>query len=125
MRQWRGISALVLLVVLGVVTPAFAGTAILTWTEAAPDATHAAAATFNIYRSIDPVVCSAAAVLPNPVLSSVAASVLTVTDAATPNVNGTVCYEIEAVNAGGVARSNRASKATTVNPPFAPALTVQ
>lgn len=103
-----------------------AGTATLAWTQPAPDATHSAPAEFDVYRSTDSAICAdTTKALPGPTLTIAPATTLTFVDSTLPNVNGVACYEVEAVNAGGKARSARASTVTTVNPPYAPALTVK
>jgi hypothetical protein len=121
---------LMLVMLFGVLSATFghaeAATATLTWAEPAPDATHGSPAEFDVYRSTDAVACAAVSTpLLDPPLATLPATALTYVDNAVPNVNGTVCYEVQAKNAGGVARSNRVSKSTTVNPPFAPTLAIQ
>lgn len=123
----RRIAMLVGLVTLLAATPlAWAGTLKLTWTDPAPTGGAGAPSGHNIYRSIDAAVCSATDDLPGPAYKAIDTMTASFDDASVPDVNGTVCYEITAKNAGGESgRSNRVSKATTVNPPMAPVLAIQ
>lgn len=103
-----------------------AGTAKLTWTDPAPTGGAGAPSGHNIYRATDAAVCNATASLPGPAYKAIDTMTTSFDDASVPDVNGTVCYEITAKNAGGESgRSNRVSKATTVNPPMAPVLAIQ
>lgn len=105
----------------GALTPtAFAGTTDLTWTNPAPTGTQGVAAGNKVYRSTDTVLCDNLTAL-LPLYQTLPSAVSAYTDPSVPDVNGKVCYEVTAYNAGGESpRSNRVSRATTVNPPPAP-----
>lgn len=122
-KQWIMWVPIVVLLGTGAV---LASTAKLTWTDPAPTGGAGAPSGHNIYRSIDAAVCSATDDLPGPAYKAIDTMTSSFDDASVPDVNGTVCYEITAKNAGGESgRSNRVSKATTVNPPMAPVLAIQ
>lgn len=103
--------------------PAFAGSVSLEWTNPIPTTDQGTATGNRVYRSTDTVACDNVTT-PLPMLLqtlTTAPASATYTDTSVPNVNGKVCYEITAYNAGGESgRSNRVSAVTTVNPPPAP-----
>ena len=115
----------VVMVMMGFLGIAEAATAILEWTDPVPTAGQGVPTGHKIYRSTDAVLCANAAA-PLPLYQTISTLTTTSTDAAVPDVTGTVCYEVTAFNVGGESeRSNRASKATVENPPPAPALVVR
>lgn len=98
-----------------------AGTAVLTWDAYTPPSDFAA---FRFYRANQN--CTAqgplqplAATLTKPASGPLPTSY---TDATVPNIDGTVCYEMTAVDTAGneSLRSNRAAKVVNLDPPPVP-----
>lgn len=117
---------LVLSLLVGGASMAWADTPVeLTWTDPAPDASHAVATGHNIYRSTTAATCSASAPLPGPAHKALTTMSSSYSETVTV-AGGKVCYEISATNAGGESgRSNRVSKDLLPNPPMAPTLAIQ
>jgi hypothetical protein len=102
------------------VAPVFAASLSLEWTDPVPTVAQAAPTGHKVYRSIDAVVCDNL-MAGLPLYATIPTMSSTYTDTAVPAVNGKVCYEVTAFNAGGESvKSSRAGKATTINPPPAP-----
>lgn len=102
--------------------PVWADNAALSWTAN----TEADLAGYKIYRGQTPAVCSATATLPPLLVNGAPAQVGLVNsfvDQNLPAIDGTLCWEISAVDsaANESGRSNRVSKVLNNFPPQAPA----
>lgn len=102
-----------------------AGSLTLEWTDPPVSATTGPAVGHKLYRSTAAAECDNATTA-LPLFQTIATMSSSYVDAAVPDQNGKVCYEITAYNEGGESpRSNRAARATTVNPPKAPTLVIK